>query len=302
MPFDLSSNFKTNLASAKLMVEAFAYSGADKFTIIAERGEKEVLINRKFSDIDITTLNLRSDLEVAEKEKCNLHIRPYSIHNTLIQLDDCNVKEIFPFCVSGSGQVYEEITPFLIIETSPNSFQVWLSFNQKLNEDTIKGIKQIYIADPGATGSCRLAGSKNFKPKHGPNFPTVKIIHSDLIYPLETEILLDVDFPAGVATTQKHRKKKIVDYTINTPGRKDLLSWPFYDRALRMAPLRRDDSGIDRSRADYIWSFTALSWGHSVESTVNKLLLVSEKAKEKSEYEAVQYASETVLSAARSLE
>ena len=299
MPFDLNS--KTKLASAVEMVEAFICAGASNFTIVAERGEKEVLFTRRYCDADITLLNLRSDLILSEKEKCNLHIRPYSIHNTLVQLDDCKVKDIFPFRVYGSGPELEAITPFLITETSSSNYQVWLSIKGKLNDQAIKALKQVYLSDPGATGSCRIAGSYNFKEKHSPNFPLVQLMHTAKDAVIEIEDLAELELESFFTPVQNHihREKKICAFRELTPGRKSLLNWPFYERALKLAPLRRDNSGIDRSIADYMWSLAALSWGHTVEAVANQLVRVSEKAREKNEYEALEYAYSTVLSAER---
>jgi hypothetical protein len=36
--------------------------------------------------------------------------------------------------------------------------------------------------------------------------------------------------------------------------------WPSYDKALAGAPLNSEGNGPDRSRADFVWCMTAISW------------------------------------------
>lgn len=47
--------------------------------------------------------------------------------------------------------------------------------------------------------------------------------------------------------------------------------WPSYAMCLDKAPRNRDGSGPDRSRADYVWSMIAISWGHGVDGTAARL-------------------------------
>jgi len=46
--------------------------------------------------------------------------------------------------------------------------------------------------------------------------------------------------------------------------------WPDYARTLAGAPPSRDESGPDRSMADFTWCMTAIDWGWSIEETARK--------------------------------
>ena len=64
------------------------------------------------------------------------------------------------------------------------------------------------------------------------------------------------------------------------------------------APRNRDNSGPDRSRADYVWCMIAISWGHDVDDTAAHLLQESRKARE----EGQSYALQTARQAADAVE
>src|SRR5512133_515455 len=49
--------------------------------------------------------------------------------------------------------------------------------------------------------------------------------------------------------------------------------------ALAGAPDNSEGTGRDRSRADYVWCMTAISWGFEIEETAAQLMQLSEKAR-----------------------
>jgi hypothetical protein len=67
-------------------------------------------------------------------------------------------------------------------------------------------------------------------------------------------------------------------------------TWPSYAKALDGASLNRAGNGPDRSRADYVWSMIAVSWGFGIEETARRLMEESSKARE----EGRSYADLTV--------
>lgn len=297
---------KKNIEQATLMIQAFESVGCNYFTLVAEKNNETVFIRRAV-DAEFIKLNLRNDLEHAARVSCNLHLRPYSRLYYLVQLDDIR---IFPFCVCASPLEAGEATagrvnsPFIITETSSKSYQCWLALNKKFTVDETKIIKKIYQADLGATGSCRLAGSTNFKEKYSPNFPTVRVVFSSLYTLADYEELSTqiIQFNARQAAPRRlsaasHKHKK--EFNNITPGPKltRTLAWPFYSKAIQQNDGRRDGWGPDRSRADFAWAIMALKFGHSVEEVAAKLQQISDKAREKSEYEAELYAFNTALRA-----
>ena len=56
--------------------------------------------------------------------------------------------------------------------------------------------------------------------------------------------------------------------------------WPSYARCLEGAPIG-DGGNPKRTSADFIWCKIALSWGHGIEATAERLLEESAKAREK---------------------
>jgi hypothetical protein len=55
--------------------------------------------------------------------------------------------------------------------------------------------------------------------------------------------------------------------------------WRSYAKALDGAPLNRAGDGPDRSRADYVWCMTAISWGFGIKETAERLMEESSKAR-----------------------
>jgi len=275
------------LADARDMLKAFASVGVGLFTLIGTSEDSTIFLVRKFCDHDTLYLNLCSDLLEAERLKYSLHLRPYSISGNLVQLDDVDISSS---CASGLLQ------PLLIIETSRKNYQMWLAFDEKIYLDELKSIKKLFKADPGATGSCRLGGSLNFKEKHAPDFPTVRVVYSSCgAVSSKTQILSAID----AYTTDTGRKTPLPGRSPFTsiPGCGNRKSWPFYDRALETAPKKRDGSGIDRSVADYNWCCMALKFGFGVDEVAEKLWQLSSKAQEKGYLLGEAYALHTAYMA-----
>ena len=70
--------------------------------------------------------------------------------------------------------------------------------------------------------------------------------------------------------------------------------WPSYADTLAGAPRNRAGDGPDRSKADFVWCMTAISWGYGIEETAARLLIESQKARE----EGKSYADGTAKNAA----
>ena len=55
--------------------------------------------------------------------------------------------------------------------------------------------------------------------------------------------------------------------------------WPSYAHALAGAPLDSEGLGPDRSRADFVWCMTAITWGFGIDETAARLIAESSKAR-----------------------
>jgi len=75
--------------------------------------------------------------------------------------------------------------------------------------------------------------------------------------------------------------------------------WPSYQRCVNDAPLNRDKTGPDISRADFTWCMTAISWGHGIEATAAQLIEESTKARENGERYAQMTAENAAAAVAR---
>src|SRR6202035_272729 len=114
-----------------------------------------------------------------ERERHSVIIRPYSETATLIQLDDLDAEKV------------ARVTPFsfLAFETSPGNFQAWVAVEKDAPKDFKLRLKRgagnteqddtttATQADTSATESTRIAGSRNFKPERGPDYPIIQILH-----------------------------------------------------------------------------------------------------------------------------
>ena len=66
--------------------------------------------------------------------------------------------------------------------------------------------------------------------------------------------------------------------------------WPSYAHALDSAPLDSEGHGPDRSRADFVWCMTAITWGFGVDETAERLIEESRKARANGKTYAVRTA------------
>src|SRR6185503_17113808 len=110
--------------------------------------------------------------------------------------------------------------------------------------EIIRGVKKAAGADLNASGATRLAGSYNFKSKHAPNYPRVRLhsiapLHAVTVGELDRARLIAPEEPCAPRHAPTHRP------------RHRLLAWPSYARCLADAPAARNHEGKDRSAADF---------------------------------------------------
>lgn len=271
------------------MLDCFASVGARRFDVTLTNRQGNKLVFRRGVGIS----NLRSDLPRLLKEtrsqEQNLILRPCP-PPVFLQLDDLNPE----------GLQRVQPVSFLQMETSPGNGQAWLALTQSgaqdgapaLSADFARRVRKATGADPTASGATRVAGSFNFKEKHAPHFPQVKILHTAgglTVTPAQLEELGFV-VAAPEPETRPARQR-------SAPRPSRGKSWPSYERCLRDAPAKNDHSGPDTSRADFTWALIALDWGWSLEATTTQLMELSTKAKA----EGQRYAERTVQRAAEAL-
>jgi hypothetical protein len=188
-------------------------------------------------------------LSEAGRDHHNLFIRPYCRRTSLIQIDDltdARAAELTPMC-------------FLTLKTSATKSQAWIAIPASGDADGDKGlrrrVKKAAHSDPMASGSVRVAGSRNFKPAYAPGrtgekeFPVVTITHAA---------------PGGITTRAMLEGQGLLAPLPPGPfmlprviGRRSD-RWPDYQRCLDHAPLRMDGKARDRSLADFFFCKLAM--------------------------------------------
>lgn len=265
------------------MLDLFQSVSAEHFVLTWRTMDEQTACVRKHWSVPYIKRTLPGLLAEAERDRLNLFIRPYATSISLIQLDDLPPER--------AGEL--EAVSFVTLQTSPGKSQAWIavpaSDNPDDDRDFRRRVKKAARSDPMASGSVRLAGSLNFKPKYAPDFPRVTVTHAApgriaSKEALEARGLVATPEPPAVFHASQDRFR----------GRK---AWPDYQQCLAGAPPNQSKSGPDRSLADFTWCLTALSWGWEPAEVAIHLRQVSGKAAEQAE----RYAVSTTRQAARAL-
>jgi RepB DNA-primase from phage plasmid len=251
-------------SEARAMLDVFASVGADSFDVTwtNRAGDKEEF-RRGVSLIEIAgTLPHMLDSAIARER--NLIVRPHGSGVTFLQLDDLAAGKLSPLAPAVS----------LILETSPGNFQAWLAMPGTENKDFARRVRKGTGADATASGATRISGSLNLKDKYAPNFPHVRIREARAGHLTSAAELA----PARLAGNRQ---------------------WPSYDRCLDGAPLDSEGDGPDRSRADFVWCMTAITWGFGVDETAERLMEESTKAQANGKNNAATTARNAALAVER---
>jgi hypothetical protein len=267
---------ETNIKAALEMISIFASVGAEQFDLTHTNIQEEKRGFRPKQTLAQIRESLPYLIPSSFRRQNNVIIRPHGPQTDLIQLDDLKPADL--------DRV--KSAAFLVIETSPGNFQVWVAAACKPDKELARRLRKGVGADPSASGATRVAGSANYKQKYAPNFPVVAIRAAQTgrtVTPDELQalgLLAPADPPRlAVQSSTKSRRS---------------LKWPSYTRCLADAPFTNDGQKRDISRADFTWCLIALDWGHSVEETAIRLMEQSAKARENGQ----SYADMTAQNAA----
>jgi hypothetical protein len=265
-------------AAARAMIDTFASVGAVRFDVTrtTRAGDKD-WFRRGVSVADLAhTLPGMLDLAIAEQR--NVIVRPSGPGVTFMQLDDLAADQL--------ARVAPAV--FLTLETSPGNFQAWLALPGREDKAFARRVRRGTGADATASGATRVAGSLNFKDKYAPDFPRVMLREAragHLTSPAELERLGLVAPPEELPPLPPAR-------AISNR------QWPSYAQALDGAPLDSEGQGPDRSRADFVWCMTAITWGFGINETAERLIEESSKARANGK----TYAATTARNAALAVE
>ncbi len=255
------------------MLEIFASVGADSFDIIHtnEAGEKRGF--RPAQSLEQARESMRFLVPNAAKRKNNLIIRPRSSTVTLIQLDDLTPENVTRI----------DKAAFLTLQTSPAGRQAWVAVKNAPAGFSVR-LKDGLEADKEASGATRIAGTYNFKKKYEPTYPLVSILTAQpglIVTPEELAAL-------GVLAPERPKPPPLPFAASNDPSPRTG-KWPSYARCLEGAPIG-SSGNPKRTSADFTWCKIAISWGHSIEATAEKLMLESTKAQENGDAYALKTA------------
>ncbi len=265
-------------SEAQAMLDTFAGVGATRFDVTrTTRGGNKDWFRRSVSLADLAR-TLPAMLDTATAAERNVIVRPHGPGVSFIQLDDLAADQL------------PRLAPavFLILETSPGNFQAWLALAGREDKEFARRVRRGTGADATASGATRVAGSLNFKDKYAPDFPRVAI--------RETH--------AGRMTTAAQLDELGLvappdDFAPLPPARAGgNRQWPSYALALDGAPPDSEGQGPDRSRADFVWCMTAITWGFGVDATAERLIEESSKARANGK----GYAEQTARNAALAVE
>ena len=210
----------------------------------------------------------------ATERQDSIIIRPISKTLTFIQLDDLDAAGL----KQGRGGHFSHAAD------SPRNHQAWIAVSgiarKEEAKDFARRLRKGAGADPAASGATRVAGTVNYKRKSEPDFPTVQILEAHP-GPIVTKEQLQARGLVTAAETEsvagglslKPRPTGPSQYRSRTAGK-----WPDYAMSPGGAPPNRDNTGPDRSMADFSLCMTAIDWGWTIEETAVKLLEVSERA------------------------
>lgn len=264
------------------MLEAFEAVGVRRFNLSRTDMDRRIVPEgyRPGRNVGAMRLLLPAWMQLAWKLEQNLILRAHQpADGILVQLDDLDAGR----CERLQGKA------FLIVETSPGSFQVWILIKGG-DSEFVKRLMKGIGSDSRANCSGRVAGSPNVKQKYAPDFPMVKLAAVQpgrKVEPAELESAGLLAPPAAaIAPAPSHVHE-------SAGGR----GWADYERCLRGAPSRADGSP-DRSLADFLWCKWSIERGNSADAVRSRLLEVSAKAKEEWDRGNRAYIRRTVDAAA----
>ena len=248
-------------SEARRMLDTFASVGATAFdvTLTTRAGDKD-WFQRNVSVWPTWPVPCPAMLDAATAAQRNVIVRPHGPGISFLQLDDLAADQL------------TRLAPavFLTLETSPGNFQAWLAMSGREDKELARRVRRGTGADATASGATRVAGSLNFKDKYAPDFPRVMIREAraghmtnaaelerlGLVAPPEELPPLPPRIGSGEGSARFISNRK----------------WPSYAHALDGAPLDSEGQGPDRSRADFVWCMTAITWGFGVEETAEQLI------------------------------
>lgn len=245
---------------ARRMLDIFASVGARAVDVTWTNSTGDPRRFRKNVSLTDLARTMPGILDSAGRQQRNVIVRPHGPGVSFVQLDDL------------AGDQLARVSPvaFVVVETSPGNWQAWLAMPDRQSKEFVRRVKKAAGADTGASGAVRLAGSRNYKPEHAPDYPLVAIREAA---PGRTVTAAELEQRGLVAPAEVYAPLPPPRFVRNA-------RWPSYDKALAGAPLNSEGDGPDRSKADFVWCMTAITWGFEIDETARQLMQEDSKARQ----------------------
>jgi hypothetical protein len=259
-----------NIEEALRMVGAFTSVGATHFGLsVIDDVQDRPVSGRQLTNAHTNEIRFRLPkvLTDADQQRWSVIIRPEPPAGMMLaQLDDLDAAKV------------EMLKRYALVAvcTSPGNHQVWIALTgAPISKDDQREfalrLNRCVGADHRANRAGRIAGSTNYKPRHGPSFPTVEIVYLRNAHTIPCAEIAAAGLVAAPAPRPNPAPER------ERPARR---GFPYYARVVSGARPRHDGSGPDRSLCDAMWCKWAAERGYTVEEIADGLLNVSEKARE----------------------
>jgi len=220
---------------------------------------------------------LPKEIEYADRHEWSVVVsHPHAPGIKFIQCDDV------------SGDVLKRLKPvaFMILETSPGSFQAWIAMHEKeaASGDYYRRLREGVGSDKSASEATRCPGSHNFKIKYqdeNGNYPMIRIVQAapgkiatgeELV---ATGLLAEKAVPRMKTLTKEIAPRKLTA-TSTSHARSGPQKWPDYAECVRYVK----QQGGDRDRIDFRFAWIAAARDFSLDEVASELMRISPKAAE----------------------
>jgi hypothetical protein len=274
---------QSHIKAAVEMVDLFASVGVERFELTHTNLDQELRGCRNGQTATGLKHSLPYLIPSSFRRLNNVILRPHnSKQSAYIQLDDLDAGKLERV----------KAAAFMVIETSPGNFQAWLAV-KGAGKNEARRLRKGTGADPSASGATRVAGSANHKRKYAPKFPIVRVTQAQAG---RITTVHELDALGLLAPADPPRPAPALSWSARAG------KWPSYAKCLAHAPLagnasREEGNRKDISKADFTYALIALDWGRTENSTVDRLMKLSDKAQEN----GLAYAQMTVRNAAAAI-
>src|SRR5215472_10068928 len=203
------------------LLQAFASVGVKAFAVTLTDLEGKKLPQGYYSHCSLEQLRhtLGPMLRAATAHQHNVIVRPAKSESVeLVQLDDLAESDL--------GRLSP--VSLVVLRTSPGNGQSWVAV-EDATPDFARRLRQGTRADASASGATRIPGSRNFKAKYAPLFPTIEIL---ACHPGKAVQRAELESRELVAPREEVKFAAAGASLIPANQRK----WPSYQRCVQHAP------------------------------------------------------------------